>query len=672
MSVELAWEAIREARLTSALGEKAADLQYVLDELWASPLPSPSVEFFGVAEGQAVRILPRLQYQDQPFDPGYFGLVDVEDNVWFAVVLPGRSDRAAEFARWSTVRELAEGVHFGSIERRTISGRLVVCAPVVGPDGDDPIAACLSLIRRLVEETVYFDPTIEPRHLVLGSAPGPGGADSGKERAALSQQMGSAWWETSFPWSESSSFERDLEAGVFSVAFIYGRTGLPDWRARILQASDSLTSGDDKLRVKGATKTEAAPGNLALRLSDFEPQRVPWGRLIKISTGEPIGRPSGSFTRSYVYSGRVAEHQLANFLDRAKVKADVRPETKVPVPSPIADLVKQHKNVVIEGVAGSGKSHQFGELIEHFGRVELVVFHPSTSYEEFVAGLRPVGDTFETVPGAFVRLADYAFQNPSTDVLLFVDEINRANTSRVMGDLLLPIEATKRVGRETLERLHGAGLADSAVLTDSQLARAREVSPGLISVRLQTPLSGDRYHLVVPDNLHILGTMNSTDRSVGTIDLALRRRFYWHTVEPLSGMSLVDALEQAGVPGSRLTALGPLVNWHQQANDTLASLVGPDARLGHSYFFGDSALEHVSRALASQLAEISGAFGVSEEVMTRIFPDGQPLPGGLIVDYQGARLGRRAVVVEVGRLHAGQGERNGESVQAPDVAAPGR
>ena len=101
------------------------------------------------------------------------------------------------------------------------------------------------------------------------------------------------------------------------------------------------------------------------------------------------------------------------------------------------EFISRHGNVLIQGVAGCGKSHLLESLQrEYKGNVEVVVFHPSTTYEDFVRGLRPSESSFEVRDGIFLELCKKAASQPDTDYLLFIDEINRANTARVLGDLM--------------------------------------------------------------------------------------------------------------------------------------------------------------------------------------------------------------------------------------------
>lgn len=248
--------------------------------------------------------------------------------------------------------------------------------------------------------------------------------------------------------------------------------------------------------------------------------------------------------------------------------------------------LRLYKNVVLEGPPGTGKSFSVAEIagawpqdklgIDASGNVAdgrgawAITFHPSTGYEEFVEGIRynaygtPKG--FELLPGIFREWVDAARKSPDRDFLVLIDEVNRANVSKVLGDLLLSLEASKR-------------LRHSEACTGSD-PNHPDCWLGGTTTRL--PYSG--VVLGVPDNLYVLGTMNSSDRSIAPLDSALRRRFAFVRVEPLAGDGLKGRLKEA------LPAVGDEVVDRSVAaldglNSGLRNALGPDSTLGHSYLF---------------------------------------------------------------------------------------
>ena len=167
----------------------------------------------------------------------------------------------------------------------------------------------------------------------------------------------------------------------------------------------------------------------------------------------------------------------------------------------IETLLKDKKQVIFQGPPGTGKTYVAQKLANHLAgseaRVTLVQFHPSYAYEDFVQGFRPalVGDGqagFELRDGPLLRAAERARQEPDADHFLVIDEINRGNLAKVFGELYFLLE-----------------YRDSAMNLQYS----------------DKPFS-------LPDNLYIIGTMNTADRSIALVDLALRRRFYFVEFHP--------------------------------------------------------------------------------------------------------------------------------------------
>lgn len=215
----------------------------------------------------------------------------------------------------------------------------------------------------------------------------------------------------------------------------------------------------------------------------------------------------------------------------------------------LKNLLIRKKNLILSGAPGVGKTYAAERLAYSImgkkdkSRVQVVQFHQSYSYEDFIMGYRPNDTGFSLAKGPFYEFCKKA-ELDDRPYFFIIDEINRGNLSKIFGELLMLIENDKR-GKE-LRLLY----------SDEQFS--------------------------VPENVYIIGMMNTADRSLAMIDYALRRRFAFFEFEPAfdsEGFKKYQASIENGKFGSLINTVAAL----NQVIIEDASL-GNGFRIGHSYF----------------------------------------------------------------------------------------
>ena len=231
---------------------------------------------------------------------------------------------------------------------------------------------------------------------------------------------------------------------------------------------------------------------------------------------------------------------------------------------PTADTPKFPLNQILYGPPGTGKTYhtvtkaveiidgkvnpvyslakaRFDELKKE-GKIKFITFHQNYSYEDFMVGIRPMlnGEkiTYKLYEGPFKQIADKAREDTGSNYVLIIDEINRGNISKIFGELITLIENDKRAGND-----HA----------------------------MSAPLLYQREEFSVPNNLYIIGTMNTADKSIALVDIALRRRFVFEAMMP--DESLLQSIEGFDLPG-----------WFKRLNEKITAELDRDHQIGHSYF----------------------------------------------------------------------------------------
>ena len=231
----------------------------------------------------------------------------------------------------------------------------------------------------------------------------------------------------------------------------------------------------------------------------------------------------------------------------------------------IVGLLRAKKNVILQGAPGVGKTFTAKRLaysmmgVKDASRVMMVQFHQSYSYEDFIEGYRPSGAGFELVKGAFYSFCKKAADDEENEYFFVIDEINRGNLSKIFGELFMLIENDKR------------------------------------GYKLQLLYSREFFY--VPRNVHIIGMMNTADRSLAMLDYALRRRFAFVELRPAFDSEGFRAY-CAGLDNPKFKRLVGKVESLNRAIAEDESL-GEGFCIGHSYFCNMEADSCTDAALAS-------------------------------------------------------------------------
>jgi 5-methylcytosine-specific restriction enzyme B len=222
-----------------------------------------------------------------------------------------------------------------------------------------------------------------------------------------------------------------------------------------------------------------------------------------------------------------------------------------------AKLLSTRHYLVLQGAPGTGKTHISQELLtRHYsGNGVSIQFHPSFSYEQFIGGLSPIEKNgqfgFEPRAGILMQAVKAANQTPEKPYLLHIDELNRADIARVLGESLY--------------------LLEPHVTRQLQLA-----------YDFGSPWGNS---LTLPDNLHILCTMNTNDRSIASLDLAIRRRFAFVTLWPQADVVFAQKDTFVSLAYSSLESI-----FFECANEASLALMP-----GQSYFLAPNSIERLQK-----------------------------------------------------------------------------
>lgn len=230
----------------------------------------------------------------------------------------------------------------------------------------------------------------------------------------------------------------------------------------------------------------------------------------------------------------------------------------------LVQLIRRKKNVILQGPPGVGKTYAAKRLaysmmgVKDKERVKLVQFHQSYAYEDFVMGYRPTETGFELRTGAFYNFCKQAEEDSEKDYFFIIDEINRGNLSKIFGELFMLIENDKR------------GMEIELLYADEKFC--------------------------VPDNVYIIGMMNTADRSLAILDYALRRRFAFFDMKP--------AFETIQFKQYQENLKNPQFEALIDAIEALNVDIREDDMLGEGFVIGHSYFSNIVKVTESELSNI--------------------------------------------------------------------